>query len=59
MVFIGAKGVPCPVCKAEVGEPCKYINEPRRVGVPMTSHHNGRVWDAHEAQRAMNILLDL
>jgi hypothetical protein len=59
MIIVSARDVPCPVCKAGPGAKCRYVGGNAYRGEFMRyGSHNRRVWDADEASRMANILLD-
>ena len=55
---VGARDVPCPVCKQPVGEPCIYASKEDLLGLEMTRSHVARIWAADDVQRAARVLLD-
>jgi hypothetical protein len=58
MIILSALEVPCPSCKAEPGERCTYVAQPRYRGQIMRyGSHGARTWDADDASRVANILV--
>lgn len=50
--------VPCPLCKAAVGDPCRYIYHAAWLGQAMSYGHLPRKHDAATAEQMANTLLD-
>ena len=59
MITLKPEAVPCPVCQVAAGNRCRYVKTPDKRGQIMRfGHHLKRRYDADDAARAANVLID-